>query len=567
MNKNNFNNIISLLSEYKKDFFHAIVLTLNISIIGILESFVLSFIIDNVLQNEATVSLITISIILVTITICGISLKGLKSLIIRKISYKLEIDLMERIFKKIVGSTYSFIETHTTGELLSRANDIKIVKETLSNGLISSISNIIMFFTVGIVLYNLNKILFLLQIIALFLLSFIVIFYGKLYAKEYPLYMEENANFQSFLTESFNGIETIKTYPAAIKFEEIFKAKQKRFTQVGWNIEEQNIKESTYCGVIEKITNILLIILGSLLIIQEKMTLGEVANFVVLSNFFANSIGNLLDLQADFQESFSAINRFFDILNEKSEKEISSIKNDFISSPLTLSVKEVSFSYNRNQIYNKLNIEVRSGQWVSLVGKTGCGKSTFIRFLLKLCKPQQGTIYINSQDLQKIETYSLRNMIGYVPQDIVLFSGTILENITMFDRTIPTENVMKLVKEIGLENKILNLQDGINTRIGERGHSLSGGEKQKIAICRALIKNPQIILLDEATSNLDITSEQEVLNIFEQQKNLGKTIISVAHRLSAIERCDKIFIIQNGKIMEEGSFEKLKMLNNCFSKS
>ena len=165
-----------------------------------------------------------------------------------------------------------------------------------------------------------------------------------------------------------------------------------------------------------------------------------------------------------------------------------------------------------------------------------------------------------------MDTNSIRGKIAYIPQEVVLFSGTILENITMFNQSITIEKVDEIIRKVGIYEKIVNLQNGINTIVGERGFSLSGGEKQKIAICRALIKNPLIIILDEATSNLDVQSEREIIKIIEHLKSEGKTIISIAHRLSTVEKCDKIYFLENGKIAEEGDFNKLRKMDGYFSK-
>ena len=298
---------------------------------------------------------------------------------------------------------------------------------------------------------------------------------------------------------------------------------------------------------------------------NDEMTLGQIASFISLSGFFTSSILTLLDLQAGIQEAFAACNRLFEILDEESDNLENGLKIN--NQKIKINFNNVDFTYsNETELYKNFNIEINSGEWISFVGKTGCGKTTFVKLLLKLYKPQKGQILLNETDIENINTYTLRSKIAYIPQEIVLFSGTILENITMFDSSISRETVIEIIKRIGLYEKINMLNSGLNTFIGERGFSLSGGEKQKIAICRALIKNPSIIVLDEATSNLDTESEQSIIKILEALKKEQITIISIAHRLSTVKNCDKIYFIEKGKIVEKGKYEDLVRIKGKLNK-
>ncbi|MBP5519887.1 MAG: peptidase domain-containing ABC transporter [Treponema sp.] len=563
--KNTFKRIINLISVYKKEIILTITLTLLISLVGIIDSLLLSYLIDNVLYSNAKITLFTISIIMILLAIFQISLKGLKNLLIQKISYKMDIDFIKKFYDKVLKIHYPFFEKHKNGELTSRLNDTRMAREAFSEGFISIIADIIMFFVIGFTLFELNSALFLIQLLSVAILCIIVIVFGKFFDKEYPISMEKYADFQSFITESFAGIEVIKTTPSIKSFNNRFDNQQIQYIKQSWKIDEHTIMQNSFCSAIEKLTFVFLLITGSLFVMKERMSLGQVASFLALSGFFTTSVGNLLDLQAGIQEAFAAIKRLFDILDEdveviKTKKRISNYVPQII-------FKDVSFSYKKDHIlYNNFNITISPGEWISFVGKTGCGKTTFIKLLLKLYHPQNGVIYWNNEDIQKLNTNSIRSRIAYISQDVFLFSGTIIDNITMFDESIPAEIVIETIKKVGLYEKISNLENGLYTIIGERGFSLSGGEKQKIAICRALIKDPLLIIMDEATSNLDSNSEKEILKIILQQKSEGKSIISIAHRLTTVEQSDKIYVLDSGKIVEEGNFKYLKNANGVFSK-
>ena len=565
INKSTLKKIISLLSSYKKEMIITLISTMMISLVGVSDSLLLNYLIDNVLYSNAKITLLTIAIIMLLVAIFQMALRGIKNLLIQEISYKMDIDLMKRFYEKVLKIKYFFFEKHKTGELLSRLNDTRMVRNALSDGLISIIANIIMFIVVGTALICINKILFLILFASVIILSVVVLIFGRFFAKEYPVSMEKYADLQAFINESFSGIESIKTYPSFRTFKNQYDRKQKENIQTGWNIGEKWIMQNSYCSIIEKISSVFILVFGSFFVMNGKMTLGQVAGFISLSGFFTNSVGALLDLQAGVQEAFAAIKRLFEVLDEDTEDEFSRLQ--LADDIPEITFKNMTFSYSKeNELFNDFNLTIKPGEWISFAGKTGSGKTTIAKLLLKLYKPLSGQISWNGIDLSKIDTEDLRLKIAYIPQEVVLFSGTIMQNITMFDESIKKDKIIEICKTVGIYEKIMSLESGFDTVVGERGFSLSGGEKQKIVICRALLKNPSIIIFDEATSNLDVESEKVVVEIIKKLKKEHKTIISIAHRLSTIENCDNICVLDKGKIIEQGSFLELKRKNGIFRK-
>ncbi|MBR5646355.1 MAG: ATP-binding cassette domain-containing protein [Treponema sp.] len=225
----------------------------------------------------------------------------------------------------------------------------------------------------------------------------------------------------------------------------------------------------------------------------------------------------------------------------------------------------INFSYsNEKFIYENFELKIAKGEWISFIGKTGCGKTTLTKLLLKFYKPQSGRILLNGIDLQNINTEWVYSKIGYIPQDIVLFAGTILDNITLFNKSYKKEKIDDITKLVGIYDKIISLPDGFNTLIGEIGASLSGGEKQKIAIARVLLKEPLIMIFDEATSNLDVFSEKQIVQIIKNLHAKGMIIITIAHRLSTIRDSNTIIVLDNGKIIEKGNHKELMKKNGLY---
>lgn len=564
INKITFQNIIEIIKLHKSQLIITLISAIAISVVSIFESFLLSYVIDNVLVSNAKITLITISIIMFLVALFSISLTGIKDLLIQKISYSMDIILMQRFYQKVFQLPFFILEKHKSGELTSRLNDTRKVRNALSYGLISILTNFITFLIIGFALIKLNKKMFLFSCVFIIILSIISIIFGNFYKNQYPLDMETYSDLQAFTTESYTGIETIKTMPANNFFLDEYKKRQYKSMKISWNIDEKCILQNSIVTLFSRISSIITMILGFYFVMKGNISLGQVAAFLSLSGFFSSSVNALINLQAGIQEAFTAITRLFEILlDDTSEK-------DGVEKPQNIQPEiifdNISFFYTgKKNIYENFYLNIKQGEWISFIGKTGCGKTTLTKLLLKFYKVQSGQIRWNGTDLNNINTNWLYSKIAYIPQDIVLFAGTIFENITLFNNSYTKEKVYEITKLIGIYDKIMSLPDGFNSMIGENGASLSGGEKQKIAISRALLKNPLLLIFDEATSNLDVFSEKQIVQIIKELHNQGLTIITIAHRLSTIHDCDRIIVLDNGKIVEKGTHKDLMDKKGLYS--
>lgn len=564
INKDTLQNILEIIKLHKSQLIITLISAIAISLVSIFDSFLLSYAIDSVLVSNAKLTLITISIIMVLVALLSISLTGIKDLLIQKISYSMDIILMQRFYQKVFQLPFFILEKHKSGELTSRLNDTRKVRNALSYGLISILTNFITFLIIGFALIKLNKKMFLFSCVFIIILSIISIIFGNFYKNQYPLDMETYSDLQAFTTESYTGIETIKTMPASNCFLDEYKKRQYKSMKISWNIDEKCILQNSIVTLFSRISSIITMILGFYFVMKGNISLGQVAAFLSLSGFFSSSVNALINLQAGIQEAFTAITRLFEILlDDTSEK-------DGVEKPQNIQPEiifdNISFFYTgKKNIYENFYLNIKQGEWISFIGKTGCGKTTLTKLLLKFYKVQSGQIRWNGTDLNNINTNWLYSKIAYIPQDIVLFAGTIFENITLFNNSYTKEKVYEITKLIGIYDKIMSLPDGFNSMIGENGASLSGGEKQKIAISRALLKNPLLLIFDEATSNLDVFSEKQIVQIIKELHNQGLTIITIAHRLSTIHDCDRIIVLDNGKIVEKGTHKDLMDKKGLYS--
>lgn len=565
ISKEIYTKIIKIIEPYKVQLIVTFFATILVSFVSLLDSFLLSYAIDNVFVSHTKLTLITISVIMILVALLNISLIGIKSLLINKISYSMDMDLMEKFYIKVVQLPFSVLENHKSGELVSRLNDTRKVRNALSYGLISILSNLITFFIIGFALIKINKVMFLISCIFIFFLGIVAVIFGNFYKQRYPLDMESYSNLQSFTTESFTGIETIRTMPASNFFLNEYKKRQSQSMKVSWSIEEKYILQNSFVTIFSRLLSLSVLIVGFYFVMKNLISLGQVTAFFSLSGFFSSSINSLINLQSGIQEAFAAINRLFEILSIESSISNGNEKPENLQPEIKFD--KIDFSYIKEKpIYENFDLKISKGEWISFIGETGCGKTTITRLLLKFYKPNKGRILWNNIDLQDIDTNWLYSKIAYIPQDIILFAGTILENLTLFNQSYNREKIYEITKQVGIYDKIMSLPNQFETLVGEKGTFLSGGEKQKIAIARALIKNPLLIIFDEATSNLDVFSEKQIVQIIKELHQNGMTIITIAHRLSTIKECDNIIILDNGKIVEAGSHKNLMRKNGIYKK-
>ena len=301
---------------------------------------------------------------------------------------------------------------------------------------------------------------------------------------------------------------------------------------------------------------------GAFLVQSNEMTVGELFSFVLYTPFIGFSIGGLGDIYSQLQRSIGASERLLEILKEKDEAEESNFP------PVKLQGKiefdSVSFAYPTRkdfQVLKDLHFQVEPGEKVALVGQSGSGKSTIINLLLRFYGVEDGAIRVDGKSIQEFNLTAYRKNLGIVPQEVILFGGTIRENISYGKPAATFEEIKEASRQANALDFIESFPEGFDTLVGERGVKLSGGQRQRIAIARAILKNPSILILDEATSSLDAQSEVLVQQALEKLME-GRTTIVIAHRLSTIKKVDRIFVIQEGRLAEMGSHLELSALSN-----
>jgi ATP-binding cassette subfamily B protein len=399
-----------------------------------------------------------------------------------------------------------------------------------------------------------------LALLMLAIIPFYVVIYfivNRINKKQQRALMESSAELESQLVESLNSIATIKRFG----IEDMTNIKtENRFVVLLRTIYQASISSLYIGSTSEFITRLLTIVLlwvGTYFVIEQELTPGELLSFYSLVGYFTGPIQSLIGTNKTIQEALIAADRLFEIIDLERETE----GNKMTLTPEmvgNIRFENVNFRYGtRVQVFENLALTIQKGEVTALIGESGSGKSTLMYLLQNLYSLTSGSIFIGNYDIKHISSESLRKIVSVVPQQIDLLSGSLLENISLGDFNPNMQRIIEISNLLGNSAFIEKLPNGFNTRLGEHGTNISGGQRQRIAIARALYRNPEILILDEATSALDVISEKNIQNAIEFLRNQGKTIIIIAHRLSTIKSADKILVLENGKLVQEGNHQSL----------
>lgn len=549
---------IPVFLPYKKIIFYSFFSSVILLILGIIVSFYYKYIFDEIIFSKAKFTLTSLSLGILFVSFFQVIIGCIRSNLLSHFSYKTDLQLNFSYLSHIFKLPLSFFETRKSGEILSRLGDLGKVKGSLSSIAISGLMDVIMLLISGPILWNINSKLFSVSIITVLIACSISVIFALIYKKYYSKIMSQNSDVDSYLYESINGVATVKALNAEDFVYDKYEQKKMTANETSWHLNRIGISEDLISGLINSACGIFVFWLGSSLIIDGSLSFGTLITFNSLLDYFTGPLFRLVNFQNNMQEALVAAKRVGEILDLDQEQNNDRIYLKPKKFEGAIKFDKVCFAYGtRKPVYENLNLEINKGSWTAFVGPSGCGKSTFVKLLLKFYDIQNGKIYIDGNDINDIDTRYLRSQIGYVPQDIFLFSGTVTENVKLHHPKSTLEEVIEVCKKAGAHEFIEKLPKKYDTVLGEHGGGLSGGEKQRLALARALLGNPSLIILDEATSSLDTVSEMEIHKVLNKLREDNISVILIAHRLSTVMNCDKIFVLKDGKIIQEGNHKEL----------
>ena len=558
---------LSLMAPHKSVMLQAVFGALIYSILGLSTSIYVGKITDYVLVDRNLNLLNLMGVIMLVLLLLRTFIGAMKSILALKTGQRIDAALILGYYKHLLTLPQQFFDTMRVGEIISRVNDAVKIRNFINNVSLDLLVNVmILLFSVCLMfVYSWKLALITLLAAPLFL----VIFYSfnKVNRKYQRHIMESSADLEAQLVESLNSISTIKRFGieeyANLKTETRFVHLLKNtYRSIYGSIMAQGGIQFVSTGI-----TIAILWLGSVLVIDQELTPGTLMVFYSLVGYVISPIGSLISSNQTIQDALIAADRLFQIMDlerEQNEEQKIELTEEMVGD---ISFEDVCFRYgSRKEIFSALNLTIEKGKMTAIVGESGSGKTTLMSLLQHIYPIQGGHIRIGKHDIAEIDNRSLRQRIGTVPQHIELFSGTIAENIAVGELHPKMIRIKALMEMLGLEEFIERQPKGYQTQIGEHGVNLSGGERQRIAIARALYKNPEIIILDEATSSLDNIAENQVKIVMEVMKDAGKTVIIIAHRLSTVKHADRIIVLHNGEVKEEGTHEELSQKDGLYRK-
>ena len=534
------------------------VATLVLMVLGFGTSLYIQSLVDQVLLTRDWAMLKWLSVGLLFVLLCRAVIGALRSTVLAYVGRRLDVSLMLEYYRHVVRLPMQFFESRHTGEIISRLGDAVKVRELVSGTTLSLLVDASTMVAAFALLFFYSSKLALISISLLPVLGMIVVLVNRPLKKAQRKTMETAALLHSHLVESLTGIPTLKA--ACAEDSATAKAEQKitgllrsLFSATVWGTSSATAGE-----LISGAALVLVLWTAGSLVLNNEMSVGQlIASYSILL-YTLQPMLRLMNLNQQVQDAVIAADRIAEILDLPSEFEDESPAVELAANtPGEIVLEDVSFSYGtRSAVLHNINLHVPSCSSLAIVGKSGSGKTTLAKLLLRLHEPTSGRIEIDGFDLRDIGRESLRRAIACVDQDLYLFKGSIEENLTLGCPDISAESLFNSVRAAGLESFINSLSNRYKTDVGERGALLSAGQRQRLAIARALIREPRVLILDEATSYLDSQSELAIQDVIAEMKQQS-TIIIIAHRLSSIKSADQIAVLDGGKLVECGSHVEL----------
>ncbi len=546
------------LSKHRRVLIEVFIASFFVQLAQLANPLVIQLIIDKVIVQNSISTLNVLGVLLLVVGIFEALLTTLRTYLFVDTTNRIDMSLGSEIIDHLLRLPLRYFERRPVGELANRVNELENIRQFLTGTALTVVLDALfsIIYIIVMLFYSWQLTLVGLGTIPIFIILTLIA--SPTISKQLRTKAERNAHTQSYLVEVMSGIQTVKAQNIELRSRFSWQERYARYVAAGFKTVITSTLANSSSSFLNKLSTLLVLWLGSYLVLQGELTLGELIAFRIISGYVTSPILRLAQLWQSFQETALSLERLSDIVDTPQEGE-----EDRGNIPLpaifgSVKFENVSFRFATSgplQLSN-VNLEIASGKFIGIVGQSGSGKSTLMKLLLRLYEVESGRILIDNYDISKVELYSLRRQVGVVPQETLLFDGTVQENIALTNPDATTDEIIEAARIAVAHDFIMSLPNGYNTRVGERGAGLSGGQRQRIAIARSILQRPKLLVLDEATSALDYPTERQVcLNLAQAFK--GNTVFFITHRLTTVSHADMIVVMDNGRVIEQGSHQDL----------
>lgn len=534
---------VEVLTSNKSLVISMFMLSFIITFFTIMSSFFIQILLSLISLDYTFNKILLITIIFVFIELVKAISDYMRNKVLIFLNQKIDFILTTDTYKNIITLPYNYYRNHTTGEIVSKINDITIIRAMISKVSLTIFIDLVLTIASSVVLFFINMKLFVISLIIFSLHMLTIIIFKEKIENTIIMLQKEKANISSYLVESINGFETIKGLNLYNQFSCKFESKYINFLNQIFNLDKTHNNQNLVRQIIAGLTNIIIISFGVTMIVDNELTVGSLLTFHMLLGYFMYPISNYSELNTSIKEAKHSLDRLLDM-------QIKMPADGILENKLTgaINIKNLNYGYDDELTFLKnINLNIKKGERLIITGHSGSGKSTLLKIIKKYYSIKRGMVYLDDNDINDYMNKTIDENVTYISQNETLFTDTIINNIKLNRNNV--DNIMDIIKIFKVD-KIIKNNLGYNQLIEENGFNISGGERQRIILARSFVDNKPIVLIDEGLSQIDINLEREILkNIFEVFKNT--TIILTSHRLDNLDLFDHLIELNNGKIVKD----------------
>lgn len=558
---------IPSLIKYRKLFKEVVIASFFLQLFALISPLFFQVVMDKVIVHRGYTTLDVLAIGFFVVIVFEAILGGIRNYTFSHTTNRVDVELGSRLYDHLMALPMSYFESRQVGQNVARVRELDSIRNFITGTALTLVIDLFFVFVFIAVMWYYSPTLTWVVLASIPCYVALSIFITPILRHRLDEKFKHGAANTAFLTESITGIGTVKSMAVEPQMKRKLEDHLSSYVHASFRSQNLSNISNQIAGAINKFVTLGIIWLGAHLVMTGDISVGQLIAFNMLAGRVSAPILKLVQLWQDFQQAGISVARLGDILNTPREPGFNPNRSRLPALKGALSFENLRFRYRPDSpiILDNLNLSVRAGEVIGIVGRSGSGKSTITKLIQRLYLPESGRVSIDGVDLSVIDTVWLRKQIGVVLQENFLFNRTIRENIALTNPAVSMERIVSAAKMAGAHEFIVELPDGYDSIVGEQGGNLSGGQRQRLAIARALINNPKILIFDEATSALDYESERLI------QDNMrhicrGRTVFIIAHRLSTVRACNRIIVMDKGKIVEQGDHDQLLNLNGYYAK-